>query len=410
MNFGQSFMIALNMLRLHKLRAFLTMLGVIIGVMAVTLIVMPSDGFLAYISTEFEKLGADTIILMYDYGRRFRGQTSGGIEGLENEDIEYILNHSQLIAIASGFVEVGSREVRYGNNEVDDTRVQGVDEPFFELNKLEVIDGRYINDSDVVNRANVCMIGEEIRERLFGDADPIGKRITFQGITLEVVGVVKAIKMFGESTGKDIQIPITTVQDKWVGGDKLAAITMKPKAGVEVEPAMQEVWEIMMNKSGNRPIYRIDSRETILEVLGGIIIVAGTILGAIAALSLLVGGIGIMNIMLVSVTERTREIGLRKALGAKRLAILSQFLVEAAVLSASGGLIGMGIGWLIGQLISITTASADLLGPGVGLMVSFPMMAALIAVGFSALVGIVFGIYPAWSASRLDPIVALRSE
>ncbi|MCH8275736.1 MAG: ABC transporter permease [Armatimonadetes bacterium] len=409
MNLWQSLFIAVDMLRLHKLRAFLTMLGVIIGVMAVTLIVMLSEGFRSYINTEFKRLGADTLFVFYDPGRLHRGESTGGIDGLRMADIAYIKNRTQLIDIVSGFSELGGRSVRYGQNEIPDARVRAIDEYFLELNRFEVTDGRKIVARDLRSRANVCLIGADVRDRLFGDAPPLGKRISLGGITLEVIGVLETIEFMGSSTDDQMMVPLTTVQDKWVGDDRLAVIMMRPKPGVSVEAAMQEVWEVMMQKSGNRTIYRVDSRESILNVFAGIVGAAGVILGGIAALSLLVGGIGIMNIMLVSVTERTREIGLRKAVGAKRGAILAQFLVEAAVLSLAGGLIGMGFGWLLGQGVSAITRAMDWLG-GAGLMVTFPLWAAIGAAIFSAVVGIVFGIYPAWSASRLDPIVALRTE
>ena len=164
-----------------------------------------------------------------------------------------------------------------------------------------------------------------------------------------------------------------------------------------------------MIRSGNRPLYRLDSRESIMQVFTGIIGVAGVILAAIAALSLLVGGIGIMNIMLVSVTERTREIGLRKAIGAPSGAILQQFLIEAATLGLVGGLIGMFIAWSLGNLVTFITALREF-PTAEGLATPFPVTAALGAAAFSAFIGVVFGLYPALSASKLDPIVALRHE
>jgi putative ABC transport system permease protein len=410
MNLTQSFLIALDMLRLHKLRAFLTMLGVIIGVMSVTLIVMLSEGFRQYLDTEFKKIGVDTIFIMYSPGQRFRGQTTGGIEGLRMSDIDFLTARARTIDIASGFNQFQGQSIRYGDREVTDAEVNAIDSNFMALNRFEVESGRIIDENDVRFRNNVALIGKEIAERLFPNEDPLGKRVSLKGITLEVVGVLKTIEMFGQSSKRDVMIPLSTAQDKWMGGDNLMMIMMRPKDGFTVDQTMDEVWQIMMQRSNNRPIYRIDSRESILNVMGGIIGVAGAILGAIAALSLLVGGIGIMNIMLVSVTERTREIGLRKAVGAKRPAILTQFLVESAVLSLAGGAIGMMIGWMIGQVVSLSTAQMNLLGPGQGFNVAFPLFSAMMALAFSAFVGIVFGIYPAWSASRMDPIVALRSE
>lgn len=407
--FFQAFLIALDMLRAHKLRAVLTILGVIIGVMSVTIIFMLSEGFQVYLNTQFLRLGADTIFLFYDPGRRLRGQTTGGIEGLRMSDIEYIRNRSQLIEIASAYNEIGGRTVRYGEQEMSNPRIQAVDEHFPTLNRLKIIEGRHLTERDIKERNNVCVIGVDIRSRLFGSESPIGKRILLPGITLEVVGVLEEIEFMGEGTGRTLLIPITTVQDKWLGGDDLMLILMRPKPGVTVERAMDEVWQIMMRKSGNRAIYRLDSRGSILQTFGAIIRVAGIILGAIAALSLLVGGIGIMNIMLVSVTERTREIGLRKAVGATRTAILMQFLVESATLSLAGGMIGMGLGWMIGHAGSTATKALGIMG-GTGFMVSFPIWAAFFALAFSAGVGIVFGMYPAVRAASLDPIVALRAE
>ncbi len=410
MNLTQSFLIALDMLRLHKLRAFLTMLGVIIGVMSVTLIVMLSEGFRQYLNTEFGKLGADTIIIMYDPGRRMRGQTTGGVDGLKLSDIDYVLQRSKTVDIASGFNMYPGQSVTYLDREVSDSEINAIDGNFLALNRFNVAEGRLITENDVLFRNNVVLIGEEIKDRLFPNEEALGKMVNLRGITLEVVGVLETIEILGQSSKKDVMVPLSTVQDKWMGGDNLMMIMVRPRSGYTVDQTMDEVWQIMMQKSNNRPIYRVDSRQSILEVLGSVIGVAGIVLGAIAALSLLVGGIGIMNIMLVSVTERTREIGLRKAVGAKRAAVLTQFLVESAVLSLTGGALGMVFGWLIGQAVSAITASANLLGPGQGFDVAFPIWAAMFALAFSALVGIVFGIYPAWSASSLDPIDALRSE
>jgi putative ABC transport system permease protein len=184
---------------------------------------------------------------------------------------------------------------------------------------------------------------------------------------------------------------------------------VEPKPGVPTQVTMDKIWEAMMAKSENRRVYRVDSSESMLNVFNGILAGAGTILAAIAALSLLVGGIGIMNIMLVSVTERTREIGLRKAVGARGATVLLQFLVEAGTLSLVGGLIGMGIAYGLGSLVTIITSNMNWPNEG-GLPTPFPIVAAVFAAAFSAIVGMVFGFYPAVSAAKLDPIVALRRE
>jgi putative ABC transport system permease protein len=233
--------------------------------------------------------------------------------------------------------------------------------------------------------------------------------LSTQGITLTVVGVIEKTDFLGDGTGRMVLLPLTTAQAKRMGGQRLDIIMLRAKQGIKVDDAMDQVWQALMIRTGNRPIFRLDSRESILKVFSGVVGAAGGILAAIAALSLLVGGIGIMNIMLVSVTERTREIGLRKAVGATRGSVLTQFLVEAATISLIGGLIGMGIAYGLGQVVHLATAIKKWPSP-TGLEAPFPITAALFAAAFSAVIGMVFGLYPAMSASKLDPIVALRTE
>jgi len=404
----QSLRTAFEMLRLHKLRAFLTMLGVIIGVMSVTIIVMISSGFQYFMTNEFKKLGSDTIIIGYD---NWGGETEkvASIDGLTMDDVAYLMGRVSALDIAAPIVQVPAQKVVREDREITNPRIFASDENFAELNRINLTEGRKITQADVRSRANVCIIGEEIRDRLFPDKQWVGKLVSFKGISLEVVGIFERLDMMGETNAKDVLLPLTTAQDKWIGGENLMMITTRPKPGIKVDDAMDAVWQALMLKSGNKRIYRVDSRESILNVFGKVFGVAGVVLAGIAALSLLVGGIGIMNIMLVSVTERTKEIGLRKALGAKRRAILTQFMVEAATLSLIGGLIGMALAFGLGQLVTMGTAAAK--WPSAeGLPTPFPLAAGIASAVFSACIGVVFGLYPAISASRLDPIVALRRE
>ncbi len=397
------------MLRLHKLRAFLTMLGVIIGVMSVTMIVMISGGFDQYLKGQFQKLGSDTMFVFFDPGRRGRGQSTGGIRQLTVVDQRYIEQRVQSIDITSGMMQIGGQKVFNGDKEFPNPTITAADSNFQELNRFTMLEGRAMRLSDVEGRENICVIGEDVRDRLFPEGKPIGKMLSTQGITLTVVGVIEKTDFMGDGTGRMVLLPITTAQAKWMGGQRLDIIMLRAKPGIKVETAMDQVWQALMIRTGNRAIFRLDSRESILKVFSGVVGAAGGLLAAIAALSLLVGGIGIMNIMLVSVTERTREIGLRKAVGATRSSVLTQFLVEAATISLIGGLIGMGIAWGLGQIVHLVTAMRKWPTIG-GLDAPFPITAALFAAAFSALIGMVFGLYPAMSASKLDPIVALRTE
>jgi len=408
MTVWQSFILAVEMLRRHKLRALLTMLGVIIGVMSVTVIVMISAGFSHFMTSQFERLGADTIIIAYDPGGQWQGPV-GAVSKLSLEDVDYLMSRVQGLDIASAMLMVPAQKVFRGDLEVKNPRIFATDENMDDLNRLKVQEGRHMSAADVRARANICVVGPEIRDRLFPDKRALGKLVSFSGITLEVVGILESLDIMGETTDRDVWVPITTAQDKWLGGDQVTFITTRPKEGVSVDDAMDHVWRALMLKTGNRPIFRVESRQAILNIMGLVIGVAGAILAAIAALSLLVGGIGIMNIMLVSVTERTKEVGLRKAVGAKNSAVLIQFLVESATLSLVGGLIGMGVAYTFGSVITIITAIFDWPLEG-GLATPFPVIAALSSAGFSALIGVVFGLYPAVRAAKLTPVEALRAE
>ena len=404
-----AFLMGLEMLRRNKLRAFLTMLGVIIGVMSVTLIVMVSGGFQSFIQGEFAKIGSRTILVFFDPGRKAAGETTGPIEGLKMPDLDFVRERVPEAELVVPMASYGSMRADAGDNHLDDAKPNASTADYFELNGIELLSGRLFTPEDNAGRRNVAVIGEEVAARLFGKGQAVGKLVSLPGITLEVVGVMKAKTLLGQNNGKDLVLPIETCLYKWQGDVGLGLMMIRPKASVPVERAMDSIWRTMMLRSGNKPIYRVDSNESIAKVFGAILGGAGAVLAGIAALSLLVGGIGIMNIMLVSVTERTREIGLRKALGAKRGAILTQFLVEAATLSLVGGLIGMGLAYLLGFAVTFGTAAAKVPNEN-GLTTPFPLTAALLATVFSAGIGVLFGLYPALSASRLDPIVALRRE
>lgn len=397
------------MLRLHKLRAFLTMLGVIIGVMSVTIIVMISNGFQSYIKGQFSKIGSDTIFVSYAPWRMRKGDTAGGIEKLTLEDAQFLRDRVPSIDIVSAARELGTQTAKVGDLEVKDIRVTGIDETISQLMKVDISSGRNINHDDLVNFRSVAMLSEDSAKAIFGTTSAVGKTFLVGPLNVEVVGVFVNEQSLGQRNTKSMWVPVSTVNKKWLGGEQVDDLMIKPKEGSSVKDTMDQIWQTLMEKSNNVPIYSVDSSEGILSVFQGIIGAAGGILAAVAALSLLVGGIGIMNIMLVSVTERTREIGLRKAVGAKSSAVLLQFLIEAGTLSLIGGLIGMSFAFLLGQGVTALTMQKGWPDKH-GLALPFPLTAALGSAAFSALIGMIFGFFPAISASRLDPIVALRSE
>jgi len=301
------------MLRLHKLRAFLTMLGVIIGVMSVTIIVMVSNGFQSYMSGQFNQFGADTIYVFFDPGRRNR-ETMGAVEGLTMDDVQYLRDRVPILDLVSPYAQGGNAKASYSEQTLDNATPKAIDQNYFDLNSFTILQGRKFDANDVDSVSNICIIGEEVRDRLFGNgtvtpdggvytgADPLGKQIILPGITLEVVGVVKKSTAFGDSNARDIFMPLTTFQKKFQGGDKLMMVSMKPKKGTSVDDAMNRVWEAMMIRSGNKRPYRVDSNESILKTINGLLGVAGMLLADLAAPSLPVGGIGILNTLRCSVT------------------------------------------------------------------------------------------------------------
>jgi putative ABC transport system permease protein len=400
--------IAWAMLKLHKLRAFLTMFGVIVGVMAVTLIGIITEGFNAYMAKQFNQFGTDSIYIVYDNFSR-RGRLAGRVGSLQQSDVDYIMNRTSTLRAASAALTVPVTSATVGSRELRGLRIQGVDSNVHELNQIFVESGRNLTAGDSASKANVCVIGKEVASELFPNQNPLGQFVTFQGISLQVVGVLPVREVFGSNNKKEIWLPLSTAHSKWVGGNNVSVITVRPRPGISVTQAMDDTWAVLMNKSNNQRLYRLDSSESISGTLTGIIGVAGAVLAGVAALALIVGGIGIMNIMLVSVTERTKEIGLRKAVGAPSRSIRLQFLVESAVLSLLGGCVGMGLALLFGNLIGLVTKVANWPQEG-GLATPFPWTIALVAAGVSTAIGVIFGLYPAIKASNLSPIEALRTE
>ncbi|CUU38477.1 MAG: ABC transporter permease [Fimbriimonadales bacterium] len=409
MGIWESFRVALETLRAHKLRSLLTMLGVIFGVMAVVVMVAMIEGARASVVQEFEKLGSDVIIVAFDPTERIRREERGGtVEGLQMSDLEAIraLPELRVVTAERG---LGQKEVVYQGEKLSVT-VTGVGEDYLTVRALNIAQGRFFEPYEFETGEKVAVLGYETAQKLFGKQDPIGKDILLDGTQVRVIGVLeKRGRTFGENQDEVVYIPLTAALKRWAGDEQLSVILAMPHSREQTPQALDAIWETLMRLHNNQPDFRVDTLESILNAISRVISMFGVLLGGIAGLALLVGGIGIMNIMLVSVTERTREIGLRKAVGAQKWHILVQFLIESATLATIGGLIGMALGWGFGEAIEWLTRQSEAFGEN-GLNFYFPIWAGIGAFLFSASVGVVFGLYPAWRAANLDPIVALRYE
>jgi putative ABC transport system permease protein len=397
---------ALGALRSNKLRAFLTMLGVIIGVGAMVIMVAVVEGFETTIQRQFEGLGSRLIFIFYS-PQEDQPKARRTFEGLRMADVSAVREQCDLVGQVSAENDLGQVKASYGGEERT-TRLVGVEPQYQQVRVVRAGRGRFIEGRDLEEWRAVCVLGEEIATKLFGTDDPLGRDLTVSwssgnSLRLTVVGLLETKgRSFDENYNDRIYVPLTMLQKRMSGADQVSVIFAQARDAGSTEAAMDQVWAVLMRRHENRPDFTVDSQSRIMETLNTIMMVLGMVLAGIAGLSLLVGGIGIMNIMLVSVTERTREIGIRKAVGAKRRDILWQFLIEAMTLSGVGGLMGVGVGYGVAAIVAAVA--------GDRLPASVPVWAAAAGFAFSVGVGIVSGVYPAFRAARLDPIQALRYE
>jgi putative ABC transport system permease protein len=406
---------ALTALTTNKFRSFLTILGVVIGVAAVIILMALGEGTQTTIVQRIEALG--TNLLFVSPGASSESATGvrgafGSARTLTLEDAEALTEVTSVLAVAPE-VSTSAQVVANGVN----TRAQvvGVTPDYAQVRNQTVADGEFISDSDIDQRAMVVVLGSSVAETLFGETDPVGQTVKIGGRQFTVTGVLESQGGTGFDSG-DYRIfaPITTVfyrlsaQRSASGEMLISSITVQVTSAKQTDAAISEITSILEDQHGiglgEDDDFSITSQEEMIGTLNASTDVFVILLGAIAGISLLVGGIGVMNIMLVSVTERTREIGIRKAVGAKRRDILLQFLVEAASMSLIGGGIGVLAGWGISSLIT---------GFNMGTVTMQAVVSPyiiILAVSVSAAVGIIFGLYPAYRAARMRPVDALRYE
>ena len=398
MKFWESFQLALANIRGSKMRSFLTMLGIIIGVSAVIVIVGLGNGMQKYMEDSFAEMGTNTLTVNIMGRGSSRSVSEEQMYEMVAENRDYLESISPTVTM-NGSVKIGSETA-------SSTSVSGVSEDFFSMKGYEVSQGRGLQYVDVADRKKVCVIGSYLNQAYFGGM-AVGEKIKIGENQFTIVGVMAQEADTMEEGGTDdcVFVPYSTAaRFSFTGTIGSYLITVVDEAQAEtcvtiVEDGLYDVFE-------DDSAYTVVSMAEMLDTMNSMINVLITILAAIAAISLVVGGIGIMNIMLVSVTERTREIGIRKALGAKERYILRQFVIEAAVTSAIGGIIGIIVGYALSSvattIIAVLLETAMTVSPSIG--------SVLLAFGISAGIGIIFGYLPAKKAANLNPIDALRYD
>jgi putative ABC transport system permease protein len=406
MNYSNLVKIAKNALMRNKFRAFLTMLGIIIGVASVIAMLAIGQGSKKSIQDQMSSMGSNLVFIMP--GSQQRGGVMMGNSGsqtLKMTDLEAIKQQCVNISAISPEVRTSGQSV-FGNENWP-TTIYGANEVYLEIKKFAVENGRMFTDKEITSLAKVCLVGKTVVEKIFPKGvDPVGQTIRFKNIPMKVIGVLseKGQNSFGQDQDDLLIAPYTTVQRRFLAIDFIQGIYTSAISEGKTDAAIAEMQAVMRKQHKiSRPEdddFRVMSQSELVKTFTSISDILTTLLGAIAGISLLVGGIGIMNIMYVSVTERTREIGLRMSIGGKGIDILMQFLIESTLLSVVGGIIGIGLGYVISAVVG------SLMGWPVVIMTESVVVSFLVC----AAIGIFFGWYPAKKASNLNPIDALRYE
>ena len=400
-----AFRIALRALARNKLRSFLTMLGIIIGVGAVIAMVAIGEGAKKRVQDQIASLGTNVLVVLPGTLTLGGARTgSGGVQTLVASDAQAITREIPLVSAASPVLRSGQQVIAGDQNW--STSIQGVAPEFQEIRNWTVSEGRFISDVDVESTAKVALVGQTVAKNLFGEESPLDAIIRIKKIPFRIVGVLGAKGQTGFGTDQDdtIMIPYTTMQKRILGITYVQQIVVSAASAEQTQQVQDQITTLLRQRHRLQPgrddDFNIRNLSDITEAASNSATVMAVLLGSIASVSLLVGGIGIMNIMLVSVTERTREIGIRMAVGARRRDIMLQFIVEAVVMAASGGVIGILLGMGSSILLKSLVQLPALIRPDI----------VVIAFLVAGTVGVFFGFYPARKAANLDPIEALRYE
>ena len=402
--YKESFLMAWASLVANKLRSLLTMLGIIIGVAAVIALVSIGNGVKQDIEDSISSLGSNLLVVLPGAPRTPGARPSqGSMKSLKISDYEAIAKLEGVKAASP--MTNGSYVVIYQNKNWT-TSVAGVNSNFQDVNNWTMTSGRFFSDKNVQNRERVAVVGQTVVKNLFADEDPVGKEIRVKNIPFRVIGVLKSKGngTMGNDQDDTVLIPYTTSMERVEGIDYLRRVYVvaKDDGGIDrLQADIENLLRVRHNiKDTNLDDFNIQNMKSIMETVAQTTGTFTLFLGAVAAISLVVGGIGIMNIMLVSVTERTREIGVRKALGATYSVIVTQFLIEAVVISLMGGFIGIAFGIGASKVIGMVS--------GMSTVISVPTI--IMSFAFSMAIGLIFGIYPARKAAKLNPIDALHYE
>ncbi|HHW4400390.1 TPA: MacB family efflux pump subunit [Aeromonas hydrophila] len=387
---------ALHAMLAHRMRTFLTMLGIIIGIAAVVSVVALGQGARAKVIDQINAMGTNTIDIFP--GKDWGDEKAASIQTLNKRDLDALLGQPYLEGASPQIAAPG--QLRY-RNKTSSGSIVGVGNDFFRVKGMKLTNGRLFDERDIQNRAAVAVVDGKTIESLLGKQDPVGQVVLVGTLPVRIIGVVEEETGFGRSSQSvNVWLPYSAVMSRLISQNHFSQLTIRVKDGVQPALAEQAAIELLTQRHGVKDFFTFSS-DSIIKSVEKTTATMTLLVSAIAVISLIVGGVGVMNIMLVSVVERTREIGIRIAVGARQSDILQQFLIEAVMVSLLGGMLGVGVSLFIGLLFSLFVESIQM---------HFSLFSILMAFGCSSLIGILFGYLPARNAARLDPVEALARE